>query len=581
MRVIVKIKGAEWVGLIFLVVFNLSCQQNAMIEEKAEIIFHNAFVYPVSSNPIKDGAVAVSNGEIIGIGSSAEILSKWAGDDTELHDCNGMFLMPGFIEGHGHFSSLGLNLIHLDLLATTSWNDIIDSVSIRTSSSPPGSWIVGRGWHQEKWRDEVTPSIDGYPYHDSLSLISPENPVMLTHASGHSLFANKAAMDAAGISRETPDPAGGRIVRDQRGTAIGIFEENAMAIIEKAHKDYEASLTQEEITTEWFKAIEKVQEHCLSIGITSFQDAGSTLEEISRYRLLAEKDSLEIRLWAMLRQPLQELEGKLDGFPIIRVGQDKFTSMTIKAYIDGALGSYGAWLYEPYLERPGYTGQNTTPVEEIEAIAELCMNKGMQMAVHAIGDKANGTVLDIYEEKFKANPDKKDLRWRIEHAQHIAPRDIPRFKDLNVIASMQAIHCTSDAPFVEKRIGFKRAEEGAYVWRSLIDHGVVLANGTDAPVERIDPIANFYASVTRRRPDTGESFFPEQSMTREEALKSYTWNNAYAAFEEDIKGSLETGKLADLVLLDQNLLTCPEDSILVTKVMMTIVGGEVKYKRTN
>ena len=201
--------------MVFLVVFTLSCQQNSTVKEKADIIFHNAFVYPVNGDPIKDGAVAVKDGRIIDTGISADILSVWKRADTELYDCKGMFLMPGFIEGHGHFSSLGLNLIHLDLLETTSWNDIIDSVLIRVSTSPPGAWIVGRGWHQEKWSDAVTPSINGYPYHDSLSMISPENPVMLTHASGHSLFANQAAMDAAGISRESPDPAGGKILRDQ------------------------------------------------------------------------------------------------------------------------------------------------------------------------------------------------------------------------------------------------------------------------------------------------------------------------------------------------------------------------------
>ncbi|HUR31644.1 MAG TPA: amidohydrolase [Saprospiraceae bacterium] len=546
--------------------------------EKADLILYNAFVCSITSSPIENGAVVIYDGKIVEVGTSKSILEKWTRAGAEIFDCKGLFLMPGLIEGHAHFSSLGLNLLHLDLLATTSWQEIMDSVQSRTTTLPPGTWVLGRGWHQEKWIEPVSPNVSGYPYHDSLSAISSKNPVMLTHASGHSLYANKAAMNAAGISNETADPSGGKILRDQKGNAIGVFEENAMDIIQKAFKEYEASLTEEEVSAEWYSAIEEVQAHCLSYGITSFQDAGSTFIEIERYKTLAEKDSLHLRLWAMLRQPLSEIKDHLDGFPIIGVGEDKFTSRTIKAYIDGALGSYGAWLLEPYIERPGFYGQNTTPVEEINAIAELCIAHGMQMAVHAIGDKANRTVLDIYEKAFKANPDKKNLRWRIEHAQHIDPVDIPRFKELNVIASMQAIHCISDAPFVEKRIGYERAKNGAYAWRTLFDNGVVIANGTDAPVERVDPFQNLYAAVTRKRIDNGQEFFPEQSMTREEALQSYTINNAYAAFEEDVKGSIEPGKWADFALLSQNLLTCPEDSILKTKVLLTIVGGKIMYR---
>lgn len=580
MKVKLQGKSTHWVYLTFLILIFVGCKQNRNAnEEAADMILYNAFIYPVIGDPIHNGALVIKNGKIHGIGESEIILKNWKSTSSDLIDCKGAFLLPGIIEGHGHFSSLGANLLNLDLLETTSWDEIVDSVEARASKSIQGSWIVGRGWHQEKWNASVEPNVNGYPYHDTMSAVSSKNPVMLTHASGHSLFANQAAMVAAGVSLETPDPAGGKIVRDLHGTAIGIFEENAMDIIQKAYKEYQASRTQEEVKAEWFKAIEEVQKHCLAFGITSFQDAGSTFEEIGRYDQLAKQDSLHLRLWAMLRQPLAEMEGHLNGFPIIRSGNDKFTCRTIKAYIDGALGSYGAWLHDQYLDRPGFNGQNTTPTEEIEGIAELCINSGMQMAVHAIGDKANRTVLDIYEDAFTTNPDKKDLRWRIEHAQHIDPSDIPRFKELNVIASMQAIHCISDAPFVLKRIGHERAENGAYIWKSLLDAGAIIANGTDAPVERVDPIQNFYASVTRRRLDNGQEFFPEQTMTRTEALKSMTWNNAYSAFEEDIKGSIEPGKWADLVLFSQNLLSCEENSILNTKVLMTIVGGEVKYRR--
>ena len=577
MKVKMQYKWPMWIFFLGGILILFTCQPNE--KKTADMILHHAYVYPVNGDPIEDGAVAIQAGKIIDVGASNAILKKWESKVTELIDCEGAFLMPGFIEGHGHFSSLGYNLIQLDLLETHSWQEIIDSVAARVAKARPGEWIVGRGWHQEKWNVPIHPNVNGYPYHDAMSKVSPNNPVMLSHASGHALLANTAAMEAANITRETPDPAGGRIVRDKQNTALGVFEENAMDLIQDSYHDYQSTLTEEEKLLEWYRAIEEVQTHCLSYGITTFEDMGSTFEEIHRYDELAKKDSLHIRLWAMLRQSYDEMAGHLQGFPIIRSGEDMFTCRSVKAYIDGALGSFGAWLLAPYNERPGFTGQNTTPVQEIKDIANLCIDNGMQFAVHAIGDKGNRTVLDIYEETMKAHPEKKDLRWRIEHAQHIDPADIPRFEELNVIASMQAIHCTSDAPFVVKRLGEERARASAYPWRSLLDAGVMIANGTDAPVERVDPVANFYASVTRKRLDTGQVFFPEQAMTREEAIYSYTMANAYAAFEEDIKGSLESGKWADIVLLSQNLLTCPEDSIPKTMVLMTMVGGKIKYRK--
>lgn len=547
-------------------------------DQKADIIFYNAYVYPVTGTPLNQGAIAVVNGKLAALGSSEEIVETWKRKETTLIDCKGKFLMPGLIEGHGHFNGLGLNLVQVNLLGTTSWSEILDSVAVRITKSQKGKWITGRGWHQEKWTEAIEPNVNGYPLHYDLTSISADHPVMLLHASGHSLFANKAAMDAAGVSNETPDPAGGMIIRDAQGNAIGVFEENAMDIIKNAYNYYQSTLTHDELKNEWMSAALAAQSHCLANGITSFHDAGEKIYEVNRYKSLAENDSLDIRLYGMIMQPYSEIRDKLDPFPIVGAGNDKYTCRTIKAYIDGALGSYGAWLLQPYLERPSFSGQNTTPLDELESLANICVQKKLQMAIHAIGDRGNREVLNIYERVLKASTGSGDHRWRIEHAQHIDPADIPRFKELNVIASMQAIHCISDAPFVEKRLGADRAREGAYVWRSLMDAGVLIANGTDAPIEKVDPFQNLYASVTRKQLSTHESFYPEQKMTREEALKAYTWNNAYAAFEENTKGSIEVGKWADLVLVSNNLMTCPEDSIVTTKVVMTVVGGEIKYK---
>lgn len=558
----------------------VSCKPNANVDEKvADLILYNAYIYPVSGDPIANGAIVIREGKIVTLGPTQEILESWKGRSGETRDCSGAFLMPGFIEGHGHFSGLGNNLMQLDLLGTRNWQEIVDSVAVRVPKSNPGEWIIGRGWHQEKWMTPVENNVNGYPKHDLLSAVSAQHPVMLFHASGHALFANQAAMEAAGITRETPDPSGGRILRDGNGNSIGVFEENAMNLIWKVYQESDNKLPEEVRIKRWFHAISLAQSHCLSYGITSFQDAGSTFEEIKRYRTLAEQDSLNLRLWVMLRQPYDEIKDHMDGFPIIRAGKDQFTCRAIKASMDGALGSYGAWLIEPYTDNPGFVGQNTTSIEEIENMAQLAMDKGMQMCVHAIGDRGNREVINVYEKTFNAHPEKEDLRWRIEHAQHLNPSDMPRFKQLSIIASMQGIHCTSDAPFVVKRLGEKRSSEGAYAWRSLLDMGVIIANGTDAPVEHVDPIPNFYASVTRKRLDNGQVFYHEQAMTREEALYSYTLGNAFAGFEEDIKGSLEPGKWADIVLLSQNLLTCPEDSIPKTSVLLTVMGGTIQYEK--
>jgi predicted amidohydrolase YtcJ len=566
-------------ALLLLVIAIPGCKnESRSTAAGASLILHNAYVYPVTGEPIEAGAVAVRDGKIAAIGASEGILKTWKSDATELIDCQGQFLMPGFIEGHGHFHSLGKMLIQLDLLESKNWNEIVDSVRVAALRAKPGDWIIGRGWHQEKWNEPVTPSVNGYPYHDMLSAVSPDNPVMLTHASGHAVMANAKAMELAGITAESGNPDGGVILRDNQKVITGVLEENALNLVEDLHDAYIESLSMEEQDRLWTAAMNKVQSHCLQYGITSFHDAGSTFEEIARYRKMVDNDSLALRLYVMIYEKLDSLQGRLDGFPVVGEGNNFFTCRAIKTYYDGALGSYGALLLAPYNDLPASKGQVTTKPEEIHALADLCIDNGMQIAVHAIGDKANRNVLDMYESVMQKHPEKKDLRWRIEHAQHIDPQDIPRFKPLGVIASMQAIHCTSDSPFVVKRLGEERARTGAYPWRSLLDAGAIVCNGTDAPVEKVDPIANFYASVTRKRPGGDESFFPEQSMTREEALYSMTMANAYAAFEETMKGSIEVGKMADLVLLDKNLMEIDMDSVLQAKSVMTIINGKIRYR---
>lgn len=565
-------------GLIFvlaiLALTVFACESG----EKADVIFTNGNIYTVNAEQPWVEAVAVKDERILVAGSIADA-DQLKGPDTKVINLEGAFAMPGFIEGHGHFLGLGESLMNLNFLRSRSWQEILDAVAAEVQQKKPGEWITGRGWHQEKWQEIVENTVLGYPYHYELSAVSPDNPVVLRHASGHGSFANAKAMEIAGISRETPNPAGGEIVRDSRGEVIGMFEETAQRLITRAYSEYLDSLSPEEKDQRWLKAVSLAEEECLKNGITSFQDAGTALEDILKLKDQADKGELDVRLWAMIRSSSDYLKDKLDDFPIINAGNHYFTSRGLKVSIDGALGPFGAWLLESYDDKRDFVGQNTTPVPEVEKLAELAMAHDMQFCAHAIGDRANREVLDIFEKNFAANPDKKDLRWRIEHAQHLHPDDIPRFGEMGVIASMQGIHCTSDAPFVEKRLGYDRAKNGAYVWRSLLESGAVVTNGTDAPVEDVNPFESLYATVTRKRADTGFEFFPEQKLTREEGIYSYTMACAYSAFEENDKGSLEPGKLADMVVLNKNLLSCTDEEILETEVLMTIVGGKIKYAK--
>lgn len=558
---------------IFVLLF-ISCKSE---NQFADTIIVNADIWSVDQNNPKAEALAIKDGIIINIGKNSDI-DKYKGEETEIIDAKNQFLMPGFIEGHGHFSGLGSSLQNLNFLKTKSWAEIVKMVEEKAKTSNKDEWIIGRGWHQEKWSDPDEQLFEGYPGHQKLSDVSTENPVVLFHASGHGLFANKKAMDIAGISKETPNPFGGRIVRNKDGEAIGMFEERAMGPIRSAYNEYLSTLNEAELHDIWLEGITLAENECLRKGITSFQDAGSSFKEIEDYKKMAENGDLDLRLWAMLRHSSTQMKGKASKSRVVGAGDNFFTCRAIKTEVDGALGSYGAWLLEPYADKAGFVGQNTTEISEVDKIADIAFESDMQLCVHAIGDRANKEVLDIIEKKFSREQKGKDLRWRIEHAQHVDPIDIPRFKELGVIAAMQGIHCTSDALFAENRLGNQRAKEGAYAWRSFLDAGVVIANGTDAPVEDVDPIESFYASVTRKRVDNGFEFFKEQSMTREEALYSYTLGNAFAAFEENEKGSLEVGKFADIVILSKDLINCPDDEIMQTKVLYTIVNGKIKFQ---
>lgn len=548
--------------------------------QPADLVLRDGKLVTLEAGPQEAQALAARDGRIVAIGSN-QSMAAWIGPRTRVIDLHGRLAIPGFIEGHGHFMDLGASKNELNLRGARNWDDIVAQVAAAAREAKPGAWILGSGFHQAKWDRPPSPNVEGFPLNDALSKVSPRNPVWLTHASGHAGFANAEALRLSGITAATPDPPGGQILRDQRGQPTGLLKENAQQLVERALASYRARRSPAEIAEEARREIELAERECLSKGITTFEDAGSPLAAVDLFRSLAQQGKLGLRLWVMLRAPNSELAPNLAKYRMTGVGDNHLTVRAIKRFADGALGSHGAWLLAPYSDlppdAPNRTGINVEPMSDIRATAELAIRNGYQLCVHAIGDRANREVLNLYESVFKDHPDRTNLRWRIEHAQHLDPADIPRFGRLGVIASMQAVHCTSDAPFVIARLGNDRAQAGAYVWQKLIQSGAVVTNGTDTPVEDVNPIAGFYAAVSRKLKD-GMVLFPDQRMTRIEALRSYTINNAYAAFEENEKGSLRLGKLADVTVLSRDILTIPEDEIPSAQVAYTIVGGKVLYE---
>ena len=577
-------------SIIFYIFLVLGCsqesQQQGNIDTKqqqetvaADVVIMGGKVATVDPNLGNVEALAINGYQITAVGSNEEI-SSLIGSETKIVELNGRFAMPGFIEGHGHYLSLGRSKQILDLNDVKNWNEIVSMVAVAVDKANPGDWIFGRGWHQEKWDSLPDAAVDGVPINDTLNEVSAENPVILGHASGHAAFWNDLALEIAGVTDDTPNPEGGAIVRTPDGKATGLMRETAQRLINQARREYDGRLTPEQEESLNRERAQLAADEALKYGVTSFHDAGASFETIDFFKQLEDEGKLDIRLYAMVRRISNEMmEKALPQYKMLPEGNDFLTVRSIKRQIDGALGAHGAWLLEPYEDLPETSGLVLEKIEDIERTAEIAVRHGFQVNTHAIGDRANQETLDIYERTWnRLDVDGKKLRWRIEHAQHIDPLDVPRFGELGVIASIQAVHGTSDGPWIPSRLGDERAEATSQPWRDLFNTNAIVTNGTDVPVERINPIASYYSSVSRIM-NNGVKFYPKHVMTREEALQSYTINNAFAAFEEDIKGSLTPGKYADVVILSQDLLTVDEDKIPGITVDITIVGGKIKYIR--
>ncbi len=562
----------------FLVILGFGLIQCSEKKTPADLIIKGGTIYTVETDNSTVEAVAVTGDTIVYAGSLAG-LSKYEGEQTKVIDLAGKTMTPGFIEGHGHFMGLGYNELNLDLMNITSYEEMVEKVKEAVAKAQPGQWIIGRGWHQDKWTTKPGKLIKGFQTHQLLSEVSPDNPVFLRHASGHAGFANAKAMQIAGVNQLSVETLGknlgegGEILLDELGNPTGLFNERAQSLITQYIPDNTTETDEQ--------ALELAIAASLRNGITSFHDAGVSRENIELFRKFKEAGKLNTRLYVMLTGFDSELlyEWFKKGPEID--SDNLLTIRAIKLNCDGALGSRGAWLLEPYTDRPDFSGMATLSMDTVLKISREGLKYGFQICSHAIGDRANKEILDRYELAFAENPVNKNHRYRIEHAQHLHPNDIARFGKMGVIPAMQAIHLSSDRPWAIERLGEKRIKEGAYMWQSLLKSGAVIVNGTDVPVEPINPIASFFASVTRQtlkgEPEGG--FEPEEKMTRQQALRSYTLDAAYGAFEENIKGSIKVGKLADFVVFNKDLMTVPDAEILSAEVSMTILGGKVLYEK--
>jgi len=531
----------------------------------ADLIVTNAKIYTVDDNHPFVSAMAVRDGRIQFVGSEREALLL-KGASTRMIDAGGQTIIPGMIDAHAHLFGLGTFLKNIDLTDTRSYDAIVSRVADRLKGIPSGRWVIGRGWDQNKWGDTR------FPTHEALTRVSANNPVVLERIDGHALLVNAAAMKAAGVTSATKDPAGGRIERGANNEPTGVFVDNAMALIERVIPP----LSHDDMRSATLGAIAESNKY----GLVGLHDPGEPREVIDVFEELAKAGTFSLRVYAMISDDSAAIEHYFQRGPQSALYDGHLWIRSIKLYADGALGSRGAALLDPYTDDQKNVGLLKSTPEHLRDVSTRALQHGFQVGTHAIGDRGNRVALDAYEAALKAVPT-VDHRFRIEHVQVLDHADVPRFAQLGVIPSMQAVHQTSDMYWAPTRLGYARTF-GAYAWRSLLNTGVIIPNGSDFPVERVNPLYSFHAAVSRQDDNSWPpgGWFAEQRMTREEALKSMTIWPAYAGFMETLTGSLTPGKYADFVILDRDIMTIPESSILGTGVVATYIGGRAVYERS-
>lgn len=533
----------------------------------ADLLLLNGNVVTVDESKPTARAVAITDGRILAVGSTAE-MEQYRGAETEVIELDGLTVVPGLVDAHLHFPNLGADRSHLvELDDAGSLEEALALVERRASGLEPGEWLTGSGWHIGNW------DVEEWPTAADLDRVAPNNPVSLGGMHSHATWLNSLALEAAGITRSSPDPDDGIIQRNQAGEPTGILIENAQWIVREV-----VPAGQSQPLTERIKRSVALAH---SYGFTGTHDIGTSLEAIDAYRALIAASDFPFRVNAVVRiwSPDEVLDSLVSMGPIIAEGNHRLSVRSVKMSIDGALGARGAAMLEPYTDEPGATGVIRVTPETLRQILRKALPAGYTAAMHAIGDRGNRIVLDAVEDVLDEYP-VEDHRMRVEHAQIVALEDIPRFAELDLIASFQWIHATLDMPWAEDRVGPERIV-GGYAWRTFLDQGIRIVGGSDEGARTFSPFIGIHAAVTRQDgeglPEGG--WFPEQRLTRIEALKSYTLDAAYTAFEEDVLGSITPGKLADLTVLSRDIMTIPAEEILKTVAVMTIVGGEVVYRR--
>ncbi len=528
-----------------------------------DTVFVNGNVYTGNEKQPRAQAVAVRGGKIAFVGSTEEA-RRFAGSSARVVDLKGATVVPGLTDSHCHLSGIGFREMTLNLEGVASLDTFLDRVKARVAETAPGAWVTGRGWIETFW----TPPV--FPTRQDLDRVSPNNPVFLVRADGHGAVANSKALEIAKITKSTENPFGGEIMRDKTtGEPNGMILDRAQGLV--------TSLIPQPTEADEERAILLGAERSLGLGWCQIQNAGTELDDVARIEKLYRENRIKLRIYNAVYGPGPAADKLLKDGPKIGAYDGRFTMRTIKVVFDGALGSKGAALLEPYSDYNS-SGFLTRTEQELTPMLAEALRRGVQVETHAIGDRANRTILDLYEKAFAAARDKQSPRWRVEHAQILDPADLPRFAKLGVIASMQPSHAIGDLYFAPSRLGMKRLE-GAYAWESLLKSGAIVAGGSDAPVERGEPMIEFYAAVARKdlKGRSAEGWHPEQAVTREQALKMFTIWPAYAAFEEKVKGTIEVGKYADLTVLSADIMTIPEPEILTTRCLMTVINGEVVY----
>jgi predicted amidohydrolase YtcJ len=537
--------------------------------ESADVVFKNGNIYTVNDRQPNAKAIAVKGGRVVFVGTN-EGVEKYEGKNTRVIDLQGSTVVPGFTDSHYHLSGVGRREMTLNLEGITNLEEFLAKVKERVEQAKPGEWITGRGWIETFWKPPV------FPTRQDLDKVSPNNPVFLNRADGHGAVANSAALKIAGINKDTPNPFGGEILKEkQTGEPHGMLLDKAQDLINK-HIPPTTEADAE-------KAVLLGVKRSIELGWCQIQDAGGSYPEVDLFKKLYKEGKIKLRIYKAVHGPSESAQKLLNEGATVGAFDNHFTFRSIKVVFDGALGSRGAALLEPYSDFDT-SGFLTSKEEELMPMFVEALRKGVQIETHAIGDRANRLILQLYEKAFAAVPPGerkvKEPRWRIEHAQIVNPDDIPRFAQLKVIPSMQPSHAIGDLHFAPSRIGIKRLE-GAYAWQNFIKSGSIIAGGSDAPVERGEPMIEFYAAVARKdqKGFSGEGWHPEQALSREQALKMFTIWPAIAAFEENLKGSIEPGKLADFTVLSADIMKIPEPDILKTQCMMTIIGGEMAYEK--